>query len=130
MGRGGRAENETHNGDQRLTGILTEFLEQHFAAASYASEALTDTTVTAQVLMRFIVLKSHVLPSWTNENANTSVYTLQAKIESLESSIRFLDERLSSEVSGRQEELLNQANSLRDAEGAVQVEILIFILFC
>ena len=46
---------------------------------------------------------------------------MQASIESLESGIRLLDERLSSEVSSRQDELLEQADSLRDAEAAVQV---------
>ncbi len=47
--------------------------------------------------------------------------SLQGKIELLESGIRQLDDKLFSEVASRQEELLGQANSLRDAEGAVQV---------
>lgn len=46
---------------------------------------------------------------------------MQARIENLELGIRLSEEKLSYEVSRRQEELLEQASSLRDAEGAVQV---------
>ena len=46
---------------------------------------------------------------------------LQAKVEQLEGGIRELNDRLSQEVTLRQDELLEQAASLRDAEGAVQV---------
>lgn len=45
-------------------------------------------------------------------------------MEALESGIRLLEEKLSREVLARQDELLQQANSLRDAEGAIQVLVL------
>ena len=49
---------------------------------------------------------------------------MQERIENLEAGIRVLEERLLSEVVAHQEELLEQAKSLRDAEGAVRVRAL------
>ena len=46
---------------------------------------------------------------------------LQAKLAELEGGIRELDDRIAHEVTSRQDELVGQATSLRDAEGAVQV---------
>ena len=45
----------------------------------------------------------------------------QAKVEQLEGGIRTLKDRLAAEVALRQEELQEQATSLRDADGAMQV---------
>lgn len=46
-------------------------------------------------------------------------------MEQLEGGIRGLKDKLAVEVASRQEELQEQATSLRDADGAIQVRILV-----
>jgi len=50
---------------------------------------------------------------------------MQARVEQLEGGIRGLKDKLAVEVASRQEELQEQATSLRDADGAIQVRILV-----
>ena len=56
MGKGGKADVGTKDSNERLRGIFSEFLQPNFAAASYASNALTDISVTAQVPLSFFPL--------------------------------------------------------------------------
>ena len=123
MGKGG----DTGEGPLASDPMFAPFLAEHFDAMEYASTSLSSSSATAQVDHAIIARHHHMpcfkLPSSVRYPSSMRCHALchaQAKTAQLQQGIKLLDDRISAEVQLRQETLLQQAESLREAQAFMQ----------
>lgn len=118
MGRGG--QKKASDEDLSTNPTYAPFCGEYFDAMEFASHSLSASSTTAQV-RRAQLLANCSGKSWmVTQGFQAPLHCSQAKTIQLQEGIKALHDRIRQEVERRQDDLLQQAESLREAQSFMQ----------